>query len=223
MADSTDSGHPEKAPRPKALPDQIEEIIINRIRELGLPVGAALPKEEDLAKELHVSRNAVREGLARLKALGVIESRRRRGMVLLRPDIFSNIIKLTKARALSTEEQHDFMAMRCALELGMVDVIYRRKTPEALKQLREIATQESGYNSDPQLEIRFHGLMFSIGGNSLAGKFMEILPRIFRKGAIPKKHSPREETTHLQITDALEFGSLEEFRHTMFVHIGHYL
>lgn len=47
-----------------------------------------LPKENDLAEILGVSRVVVREALSRLRALGFIETRRKKGSTIVTPEIF---------------------------------------------------------------------------------------------------------------------------------------
>ena len=69
-----------------SLVDRVEKRIINYIKENGLKVGDALPKEMEFAESLGVSRTAVREAMLRLRTLGLVESKKHRGMVLLEPD-----------------------------------------------------------------------------------------------------------------------------------------
>ncbi|MBE6366209.1 MAG: FadR family transcriptional regulator, partial [Lentisphaerae bacterium] len=64
------------------LADGIENSILTFIREKTLQPGDLLPREEEIADYLNVSRLSVREGLGRLKALGLVEPRKRRGTVL---------------------------------------------------------------------------------------------------------------------------------------------
>ena len=64
-------------PRASTLADGVEESLLEYIRSSGLTAGDALPKEEELAARMRVSRHIVREGISRLKTLGMVESRRR--------------------------------------------------------------------------------------------------------------------------------------------------
>ena len=51
------------------LADGVENSLISFIRHRTLQPGDLLPKEEEIAQELNVSRLSVREGIGRLKAL----------------------------------------------------------------------------------------------------------------------------------------------------------
>ena len=63
------------------LVDKVEKSIIDYIKNNALKVGDALPKELEIAESLGVSRTAVREAMLRLRTLGLIESRKHRGIV----------------------------------------------------------------------------------------------------------------------------------------------
>ena len=76
------------------LVDKVEKSIIDYIKNNALKVGDALPKELEIAESLGVSRTAVREAMLRLRTLGLIESRKHRGMVILEPDLVHNFEKM---------------------------------------------------------------------------------------------------------------------------------
>jgi DNA-binding FadR family transcriptional regulator len=63
--------------RQNTLADTVEGRLRQFIRKRGFHPGDALPKETELAAQLDVSRNVVREALSRLRMLGIVESRRR--------------------------------------------------------------------------------------------------------------------------------------------------
>ncbi len=201
------------------LADGVENCLLEYIRSSGLQPGDLLPREEELASNLNVSRHIVREGVSRLKALGLVESRKRRGMVLARPNAFAGVTKLADADLFSETECREFMGLRIVMELGMVDFIYARKTKQAIQHLRELAGEPNQAYSGPD-EVAFHGALFAIGGNELASGFCEILTRIFDYPMKPdwKLHPPG----HSDICEALEHGSLEEFRRVMKAHFEPY-
>lgn len=69
------------------LVDQVEDRLLNYFKENNLQIGDPIPNEMDLAASLGVARNVLREALSRLKMIGMIESRPRRGMVLREPSL----------------------------------------------------------------------------------------------------------------------------------------
>jgi DNA-binding FadR family transcriptional regulator len=69
------------------LVDQVEEQILNYIVKEKLVSGSEIPPELVLAENLNVGRNVVREALSRLRMLGIVESRKHKGMVVREPDV----------------------------------------------------------------------------------------------------------------------------------------
>ncbi|HYH56481.1 MAG TPA: GntR family transcriptional regulator, partial [Anseongella sp.] len=61
------------------MADVIELRIREYLKKKSFKPGDALPKEIELAEALGVSRNVVREALSRLRMLGMIETKRKRG------------------------------------------------------------------------------------------------------------------------------------------------
>ena len=191
------------------LADGVEDSLLRYIRSSNLAAGDALPKEEELAARLRVSRHVVREGLSRLKTLGLIEARKRRGMTLSRPNAFAGVSKLAEARLFSDSERREMMGLRVVMELGMAEFVYRRRTPELVSELRKFAGDEQSY-TDVSSEIEFHTRLFAIGGNAMANQFQHILVNAFQSRR--REDGPALKTpSHRGICEALENGSEAEF------------
>ena len=206
---------------PVTLADGVEDSLLSYIRRSGLAAGDALPKEEELAERLNVSRHVVREGLSRLKSLGMIDSRKRRGMTLSQPNAFAGVSKLAEARLFSEDERREMMGLRVVMELGMAEFVYRRKTPELLAELRKFARDEQIY-ADVSPEIEFHTRLFAIGGNAMANQFQRILATAFRVRTGEPLPTDFKTPTHREICDALEHGTEAEFRQVLREHFGPY-
>ena len=205
--------------RSSTLADGVETSLLEYIRRSGLNPGDMLPKEEELSQQLNVSRHIVREGVSRLKTLGLIESRKHKGMILTRPNIFAGVSKLAEAKLFSENESRELMRMRVFMELGMAESIFRKKTPENLKELRELAGSRRKHPTLEE-EIAFHSKLVSIGGNAMSGEFLKILTTVFTyiKG-VGKEITP----FHIDLCDALEGDSWEDFYQTMKDHFKPYL
>lgn len=206
--------------RPTTLADGVADSLLRYIRSSGLAAGDALPKEE-LAAQLNVSRHIVREGLSRLKTLGLIDTRKRRGMTLARPNVFAGVSQLAAARLFSDGECREMMGLRVVMELGMAEFVFRRKTPELVAELRQYAGEVRSVRDIP-LEIAFHTRLFSIGGNAMANQFQRILVTAFQSHR-PEDRSPERKTpSHREICDALERGPEEEFHRVLRAHFEPY-
>ena len=206
---------------PTTLADGVESSLLNYIRRSGLAAGDALPKEEELAERLKVSRHVVREGISRFKTLGMIDSRKRRGMTLAQPNAFAGVSKLAEARLFSEGECREMMGLRVVMELGMAEFVYRRKTPELLAELRKFAGDEQVY-MDVSPEIEFHARLFAIGGNEMANQFQRILATAFRVRVEEWRMVGLKTPTHRGICDALEHGSEADFRRVLRAHFEPY-
>ena len=207
--------------RSTTLADGVENTLLQYIRSTGLVPGDALPKEAELAERLSVSRHIVREGISRLKTWGVVESRRRRGMTLARPDVFAGVSKAAAARLFSDGECREMMGLRVIMEIGMAEFIYRKKTRELLAELRRYA-DERPRQAVIRREVEFHTRLFAIGGNAMADRFQKILVTAF--GAqVGKASGPAlDPPSHRDICDALERGTCEEFRRVLTEHFAPY-
>ena len=115
------------------LVDKVEKSIIDYIKNNALKVGDALPKELEIAESLGVSRTAVREAMLRLRTLGLIESRKHRGMVILEPDLVHNFEKMLDPALVNVKKLSLLFELRLMLEVGMSDFVFARKTPRQLK------------------------------------------------------------------------------------------
>ncbi|MBQ6470700.1 MAG: FadR family transcriptional regulator, partial [Victivallales bacterium] len=201
------------------LADGVETSLIRFIRNRTMQPGDLLPKEEEIAQELQVSRLSVREGIGRLKALGVLEPRKRRGTALRRPDPFLSFSKIASTNLFCDEDRQNFIEMRIALELGMCEWIYMRKTKEQLRTLRQIAGNFANAASDAE----FHTYLMKMSGNRGMREFQEVMANFFK---YPKAHDQafwqkvREE--HLELCDVLEHGTSMDFYAAMRKHFQPY-
>ena len=201
------------------LADGVENSLISFIRHRTLQPGDLLPKEEEIAQELNVSRLSVREGIGRLKALGLIEPRKRRGTVLRKPDPFLSFSKIASTNLFSSEDRQDFVEMRIALELGMCELIYLRKTREQLAVLRKIAMAFADAASDAE----FHTQLMKMSGNRCVDEFQAVIAEIFK---CPKPHDQefwrKTRAEHLELCNVLEHGTAMDFYSAMRKHFQPY-
>ena len=98
----------------KTLTDQVEEKIIGYIKENQLVPGNSLPNELQLAEMMGISRNVVREALSRLRMLGLIQSRSKRGIIITEPPLLNGLSKVLDPKLLSLKTIKEMMGMRIA-------------------------------------------------------------------------------------------------------------
>ncbi|WP_197502472.1 FadR/GntR family transcriptional regulator, partial [Mycobacterium scrofulaceum] len=76
---------PLRPPDRQRVDEQIAASITDAILDGAFPPGTALPPERDLAEQLGVNRTSLRQGLARLQEMGLIEARHGSGNVVTDP------------------------------------------------------------------------------------------------------------------------------------------
>ena len=195
--------------------------------EENLQPGDALPKESELADAMGVSRTALREGLSRLKTLGLIESRRNRGIILTQPDILSSIERVLEPSFLDTNTLQEVFELRLVLELGICQLLFLRKTDESLAKLEEIIDEEEQVGDrlkKVRLDADFHAVLYKMSGNSTIQRFQKMLEPIFNyvyNGTI-KGYPVKNPVTHRDLLNILRDGSAAEFREKMAVHLQVY-
>lgn len=210
-----------------SLVDKVEDSLIELLRQQKLRVGDSIPKEIDLAHTLGVSRTVIREALLRLRMMGLIESKKKKGAVITSPDLFGIMSKSINPHVLDQDTLKDMFEIRLVLEIGMADFLFQRITKKDIGELKEIVSNEPPI-TDYHLfnighEIAFHGKLYEITGNETLKKFQKLLLPIFdyvhNSGLLKKHLQPRKFVSHKGLVDILENGSPELFRNGMRNHL----
>ncbi len=184
--------------------EQIAERIIKMIEAGDLKPGDKLPSEPELAKQLGISRGILREGMAQLKAQGIITRKPKGGTYILpqRKDV-----TLTARQAIQASSFRNIMEMRAAIEQMAATLVVERATDAELEELREVVLQTTERPPVDDLDYYFHYRLVELSGNSI---FMSIVDTYFEEiRAIRDRNlsepRSREEVLreHLAILDAL--------------------
>src|SRR5690349_20648802 len=131
-----------KAVDTASLVDKVEGSLVELLQQRKLKVGDTIPKELELAETLGVSRTVIREALTRLRIMGLIESKKKKGSVITSPDLFGMIGKSMNPHILDQETLKEMFEIRLVLEIGMADFLFQRIKKEDLDELREIVSNE---------------------------------------------------------------------------------
>ncbi|MBA4853677.1 FadR/GntR family transcriptional regulator [Emticicia sp. BO119] len=210
-----------------SLVDKVELNLVELLRQRKLKVGDLIPKEIELVEALGVSRTVIREALTRLKTMGLIESKKKKGSVITSPDIFGTLSKSMNPYVLSQETLREMFEIRLVLEIGMADFIFQKITKEDIEELREIVSKEPPLTEhhlfNIEHEIAFHGKLYAITGNETLKKFQNMLLPVFdyvhNSGLLKKQLHQRKFVSHKGLVDILEDGSPELFRNGMRNHL----
>src|SRR5690606_19536317 len=118
---------------PSTMADVVEVRLREYLKRKAFKPGDALPKEMELAEALDVSRNVLREALSRLRMLGLIESKKKRGMVLTSPDILGSFERVLNPQLIDTATLQNLFELRLVLESGLADLLFIRKTDKDIE------------------------------------------------------------------------------------------
>jgi DNA-binding FadR family transcriptional regulator len=210
-----------------SLVDRVEKGLIELFIEKNFQVGDSIPKELELSTALGVSRTVIREALLRLRLMGLIDSRKKRGAVLTSPDLVSVLQKSMNPQILGESTLKELFEMRLSFEIGMADFIIERVTPEDIAELRAMVAFEPS-KSDTEIfliehEIKFHGKLYDITRNETLRKFQKMLLPIFdyvhQSGLLKKTIKPKKFVSHAGLIDLIEKGSAEMLRNGMRSHL----
>lgn len=156
----------ERASAPEVVRDQILELIQGG----ELPVGTKLPSEQELARSFGVSRPVVREGLGRLRSLGLIESRTGSGSFVRSLRIAPQGLLL--AGGYTSDELHE---IRSEIEVPGAALAAGRRTRKQLAVLTEIVERHQ-HQTDAEDwvadDLSFHVTLAEASRNSLRVRFV---------------------------------------------------
>ncbi len=210
-----------------SLVDRVEANLVELLQQKKLKVGDSIPKELELAETLGVSRTVIREALLRLRMMGLIESKKKKGAVITSPDLFGIMSKSMNPHVLDQETLKGIFEIRLVLEIGMADFIFERIGAEDIRELKKIVSKEPKITDhhlfNIEHEIAFHGKLYEITGNETMKKFQKMLLPVFdyvhKSGLLKKQTHLKTFVSHKGLVDILEKGTPELFRNAMRKHL----
>lgn len=206
--------------RAPALHLEVQESIKGYILENKLQPNDPLPSEGELARQLGVGRNSVREAIKALESVGVVETRRGSG-VYLREFSFEPLLEsLPYGLLYNLDELADLLAVRRVLELGLIEEGMAAMTPDRLAELRGVvAEMRSRAERGEQFleeDRAFHRLLFVNLGNTLLLTLLDTFWFAFRTAVNPSDTGGDEPLSnygdHAAILDAIEANDLDRAR-----------
>ena len=205
----------------ETMADVVETKLREYFKKKLLKPGDALPKESELAEALGVSRNVVREALSRLKMLGMIESRKRRGMVLTKPDILGSLERVLDPLIMDNDTLKDIFELRLVLEMGLADILFIHRTSKDIAELEKIAKGEKIDDATFRIkhEIAFHGKLYEMTGNNTLKRFQKMLLPVFEYVLNMEESFRYGKVSHKDLVDVLKDGTKDEFRGAMWEHL----
>ncbi|MFE2260770.1 FadR/GntR family transcriptional regulator [Streptomyces griseosporeus] len=168
--------------RPSPLVEQAAARLRARIADGTWPVGAKLPGETTLAKELGVGRSTVREALRALAGAGLVRPRQGAGVFVTATAPVEDFPAQLRRAAVT-----DVYEVRMAVEVHAARLAARRRTDEDVTAIRAaLQARRAAAAADDQAfvdaDIAFHAAVVAAAHNVvLSGLFAQFTP-VLRKG-----------------------------------------
>lgn len=204
------------------MTDVVELRLRDYFKKKSFKPGDALPTEVELAEALGVSRNIVREALSRLRMLGMIESKKKRGMILSSPDILGAFERVLDPLIITDETLQDLFELRLVIEMGLADILFFNLTEKKIKELERIVDNEIQDNQQSfrvKNEILFHGKLYEIAGNDTLKRFQNMLLPVFGFVLKLEKEFISGKVSHRDLVELLKKGNKEDFKQGMYEHL----
>jgi DNA-binding GntR family transcriptional regulator len=186
--------------------DALVELIVKRTLKPGQHL-----VEGELAEQLGVSRQPVREALQRLQVEGWVDLRPAHGAFVHEP----------------TEDEVDqLLAVRCLLETESARLAARAASPAVVKELRKILRNGKAALADGDMDevvaanSELHGLITKMSGNTVLGELIGLVERRVRWYYMPlaSTRGAAAWKEHTDLIDAISRGDENKAAEIMRAH-----
>jgi GntR family transcriptional repressor for pyruvate dehydrogenase complex len=177
--------------------DLVVERIAHVIRDRKLTAGERLPGELELVEQLKVSRPVLREALARLQSMGLVDIQRGRGTFVGNATSLANCVRLLRsAVSISPQELQAYAELRSAIEVQAVRQAAEQATDDDIVELTDLLRRlddvELPYAEALEVDFQFHRKLLEMAGNALMQNLMEVIYQFVLTQMVRTTPSPRD-------------------------------
>lgn len=208
--------------RPETQVRELARRIRQRIQSEQLMDGDFFMTEAQVAVEYGASRTVTREAISRLQGLGILEGRKRKGLIVRRPDPLHLFQNSLPSLMTSPGDWRDLAQFRYAIEVGAIELAIRHATPEQMEQLAQVEADlehavlaDSSSAKTVELDLRFHALILEMTGSRMIAGMQQVLVQVFQ---VMPKSKPSTATAarvcweHRELLDAIRDRDVERAR-----------
>jgi GntR family transcriptional repressor for pyruvate dehydrogenase complex len=212
--------------RRRRVRDQVFEQLQEQVVRGAWKPGEKLPSENELALSLGVSRVSIREGLQKLSAFGLLETRHGEGTFVREatPELYFN--SLFPLLVLEQTSIFHVLEYRRHIETGAVTLAVERATDEDIEELERILLSMKERAHEPELfyraDLDFHIAVAKAAKNPIFIKVNSIIKNTLSASmsGIVQALGPRDGLFyHRKILDALKARDTAEAVRFMDEHI----
>jgi DNA-binding FadR family transcriptional regulator len=208
--------------RPSTQAHELAAKIRRRIQSEQWADGSFFMTEAQLATEYGASRTVTREAVSRLQALGILEGRKRKGLLVRHPDPLRLLSNSLPSLAASPNDWRELAQLRYALEVGAIELAIRAANDEQIERLANIMRQmeialldETPSDRSVDLDLEFHAQILQMTGSRLIAGMQQVLVQFFQR--VP--HSEKTATSadriiweHRELLNAIRERDVERAR-----------
>src|SRR4051794_19483772 len=220
----------EQITRRERLPNAVKSQLLRMISAGELTPGDRLAPERELAVEMGVSRNVVREAIRSLVDANVLQARQGAGVFVASLDMESLMEPLELVLSLERATLQNLAQARLVIEPGIAALAAVHGSEEDIEALEELVTEgfeRGAHDSERHLEIdvELHTRITRMAGNPFLIRIMESVSRLARSSREFTNSFPRMREAavqdHAQIVAALRARHPEAAREAMRHHLDH--
>jgi len=214
------------------LTEQTVKNILEMVEKSSLREGDFFATESELEEKFQISRPVLREALSKVRALGFLESRKRKGLIVSKPDPINLFEQAFQYGVMNRIDIRELSELRYTIEIGAIELAARRATAEQLQILSELVEEfaastlsESSVRDQDLIEIDFHRTLLEASHNTMLIRMHQVLTVFFsRAGTEFPEWETRQQTCkglweHRSITEALRLKNAERARMILSGHL----
>lgn len=204
--------------------------ISREIAQGRLKPGDQLPTEQSLATTFGVSRNVVREAIARLRSEGRVWSQQGRG-AFVSDEVNETVLTISHEDMANTAAFKSLFELRGILEVQAAGLAAKRRSDSDLEAMRTAlgTMKEAPYGSVMWLrtDLEFHRTVAAATENAYMVQFLVFVSERIRESILVSGNQQQSEVLaavtlgeHQKILDAIDAGDEEKAQRAMKVHLS---
>ena len=206
---------------------EVTRRLLDHLTSDAVQPGSRLPPERQLASSMQVGRSAVREALAALEVLGVVEIRPGSGTYLRSST--SELLPQTLSWGLMLGEPktRELIGVRHGLEVQAARLAATAITDEGLRELaghlKTMREHRTSFDTFAAADLRFHQALAASAGNALLDQMLQSVRSLIRvwveRAVADAKHARTTCTEHGAVLKALRARDPAAAAEAMDVHM----
>jgi len=186
--------------RPASLAAVIVDEFVRLVADGTIKIGDRLPSESELAEAWGVGRSSLREAFRMFQLLGVVESARGRGTVLVNA---APLFMLTEwSRFTGAGAVADIVEARLVLESAVVRLAAERATTDDIERVGETIARGRAAIGDSEASIQasldFHTAVAAATGNQTLLLVTRLLRSLYHQSTYLSRRNPANYASLLQ-------------------------